>query len=189
MKGVDAIAHTSSPFHENPKSVEGTFPSRQTWLLMLTRITRFLRACCTGHNWNSRKRTQERVSSPSKLTFYHADAEERPQVKRIVITSSTAAVITPRPGSSTFSEVDWNQASIKEVEELGMDAHPMAIYRASKTLAEKCMSGHVCSAVFSYPAAAWKWYDENKGNVTWDISFINPPFVRASITCYKYSAR
>ncbi|KAH6903380.1 D-lactaldehyde dehydrogenase [Coprinopsis sp. MPI-PUGE-AT-0042] len=85
-----------------------------------------------------------------------------PNVKRIVITSSVAAVMTVTSEPSNFSEKDWNEASIKEVEEKGREADTMTKYRASKTLAEK---------------AAWAFYNENRDKVKWDISVINPPFV------------
>jgi hypothetical protein len=37
----------------------------------------------------------------------------------------------------TFSEVDWNEQSVEEVEEQGIKAPGISKYRASKTLAEK----------------------------------------------------
>ncbi|CAA7269674.1 unnamed protein product [Cyclocybe aegerita] len=86
------------------------------------------------------------------------------EVKRVVITSSTAAIVAlnlvtePR----VFSEQDWNDASPKEVEELGSKASGMTIYRASKPLAEK---------------AAWDFYNEHKAQVQWDLTVINPPAV------------
>ncbi|RXW23027.1 hypothetical protein EST38_g2830 [Candolleomyces aberdarensis] len=86
-------------------------------------------------------------------------------IKRIVVTSSSAAVSTVTPEARTFSEVDWNELSINEIREQGRQAHPMTKYRASKTLAEK---------------ALWKFYEENvkkEGRVTWDVAALNPPFV------------
>jgi hypothetical protein len=53
------------------------------------------------------------------------------------VTSSCAAISTPRPPPAKFSDKDWNTASPKEVEELGDKADPALAYRASKTLAEK----------------------------------------------------
>lgn len=47
----------------------------------------------------------------------------------------------------TFTEEDWNQVSIDEVEKKGTEAWRMHWYRASKTLAER---------------AAWKFVEENK---------------------------
>lgn len=62
------------------------------------------------------------------------------QVKRIVVTSSAAAVVHNSPEPLLLSEKDWNEQSPKEVEELGAKATPLAQYRTSKTLAEKCMA-------------------------------------------------
>ncbi|CDO69083.1 hypothetical protein BN946_scf184992.g32 [Trametes cinnabarina] len=83
-------------------------------------------------------------------------------VKRVVITSSTAAVLTPASEPHVFSEADWNEASIQEVKEKGRDAGGAAKYRASKTLAER---------------AAWEFYEKNKASLSWDLVVLNPPFV------------
>ena len=85
-----------------------------------------------------------------------------PSVKRIVITSSCAAVLTPAPDPRTFSEENWNEASIVEVKEKGKDATAIAKYRASKTLAER---------------AAWDFWNGHKSEVGWDLVVLNPPFV------------
>ena len=85
-----------------------------------------------------------------------------PSVKRIVITSSCAAVLTPAPDPRTFSEDNWNEASIVEVKEKGKDATAIAKYRASKTLAER---------------AAWDFWNGHKSEVGWDLVVLNPPFV------------
>ena len=59
-------------------------------------------------------------------------------MKRIVITSSTAAVITnDLEEARTFNEADWNERVIKQVEEGGSSVHFFLFYRASKILAEK----------------------------------------------------
>ena len=83
-------------------------------------------------------------------------------MKRIVITSSVAAVVTPSPNPSTFSEEDWNEDSIVEIKEKGKDASAIAKYRASKTLAER---------------AAWDFWNGHKSEVGWDLVVLNPPFV------------
>ena len=85
-----------------------------------------------------------------------------PSVKRIVITSSVAAVVTPSPNPSTFSEEDWNEDSIVEIKEKGKDASPIAKYRASKTLAER---------------TAWEWYEANKATLPWDLVVLLPVWV------------
>jgi nucleoside-diphosphate-sugar epimerase len=67
--------------------------------------------------------------------------ESRTNVKRIVVTSSIGAVMSPPSTPTVFSEQDWNTASIEDVEKNGVHASPMSKYRASKTLAEKGMLG------------------------------------------------
>ncbi|KAF6748857.1 D-lactaldehyde dehydrogenase [Ephemerocybe angulata] len=84
------------------------------------------------------------------------------KLKRIVITSSVAALWTPSPGARTFSEEDWNTEYVSEVEKLGSKTDPMTVYGASKVLAEK---------------ATWEFYNAHKSEVQWDISVINPPLV------------
>ncbi|KZP17065.1 NAD(P)-binding protein [Athelia psychrophila] len=81
-------------------------------------------------------------------------------VKRIVVTSSCAAVYEDFPDARVFSELDWNEQAIKEVQEKGKDALPGNKYRSSKTLAEK---------------AAWAFVKDNKPK--WDLVVLNPPYV------------
>ncbi|KAL6299277.1 NAD-P-binding protein [Sparassis latifolia] len=83
-------------------------------------------------------------------------------VKRIVVTSSCAAVLTVSPEPHVFSELDWNNKSIKEVEEQGRNALGASKYRASKTLAER---------------AAWDFVAKNKEQLSWDLVVLNPPYV------------
>ena len=67
----------------------------------------------------------------------YIDFRQRSQVQRIVVTSSCAAVMSPKSGPFVFSEQDWNLSAIKEVQEKGDETPPGISYRASKTLAEK----------------------------------------------------
>ncbi|KAK0487355.1 D-lactaldehyde dehydrogenase [Armillaria novae-zelandiae] len=83
-------------------------------------------------------------------------------LKRIVITSSCAAIIAFSPTPVTISEAVWNEGLVKECEEKGRDASSLAKYSASKTLAEK---------------AAWAFYEKHKPEIKWDISTINPPWI------------
>jgi nucleoside-diphosphate-sugar epimerase len=64
-------------------------------------------------------------------------------VKRIVITSSVAAIVNnlPAKGSTvTFDETQWGDESVRIVMEQGAKAPEISKYRASKTLAEKGVS-------------------------------------------------
>ncbi|RPD65277.1 NAD(P)-binding protein [Lentinus tigrinus ALCF2SS1-7] len=128
VKGVDAIAHTASPFHL--KAVE---PEELI------------------------------VPAVNGTTGILASAlKNAPSVKRIVVTSSCASVLTPSTEPRIFSEENWNDASIAEVKEKGKDATPLAKYRTSKTLAER---------------AAWDFWNKHKSEVSWDLVVLNPPFV------------
>lgn len=81
-------------------------------------------------------------------------AKDSKSIKRIVITSSFAAVVdTSKPVPTKFTEDDWNEFSPKTLEEKGKDVSPVDAYRASKTLAER---------------AAWEFVEKNKPG--WDIA-------------------
>lgn len=85
-----------------------------------------------------------------------------PSVKRVVITSSFAAIINPSKGSwpnHPYSEDDWNPITHEEALQ-----NPAAGYRASKTFAEK---------------AAWDFLEKEKPNFT--ITTLNPPLVLGPI--------
>ncbi|THH04102.1 hypothetical protein EW145_g5769 [Phellinidium pouzarii] len=127
VKGVDAIAHTASPFHFNadePKdlinpAVEGT------------------------------------VGILESAMKYAG-----PQLKRIAVTSSCAAMLD-LAAKGAFNEHNWNENSVIEVREKGRDASQSAKYFASKVLAEK---------------AAWNFIEINKSEISWDLTTLNPPF-------------
>ncbi|KAL8691714.1 MAG: hypothetical protein Q9218_003128 [Villophora microphyllina] len=81
-----------------------------------------------------------------------------PSVKRVVITSSFAAIFNPKVGNRpgyTYSEKDWNPITEEEAIQ-----DPASGYRASKTFAE---------------AAAWDFLEKEKPNFT--LTTMNPPMV------------
>jgi len=86
-------------------------------------------------------------------------------VKRVVVTSSIAAVVVPRDPPYTFTEVDWNDYSPGLVEKEGVNAPNLHKYRASKALAER---------------AAWDFAEKNKAQ-GWDLVTINPPLIYGPI--------
>jgi len=91
-----------------------------------------------------------------------------PTVKRVVITSSFAAIINTELGNGvghTYSEKDWNP-----ITEEGALKDPASGYRASKTFAEK---------------AAWAFVEKEKPNFT--LATINPPLVFGPIVHYLNS--
>ena len=83
-------------------------------------------------------------------------------VKRVVVTSSTGAVLEVGTVPRVFNESNWNDQSIQIVEEKGSEADSPSKYRASKTLAER---------------AAWKVTELNKDKIGWELVTIAPPFV------------
>lgn len=87
-------------------------------------------------------------------------ARSAPTVRRVVITSSFAAIMDEdkiTDPNHTFSEDSWNPVTIDDIHR-----HPMTAYRASKTLAEK---------------AAWDFVKGPANNVKFDLATINPPMV------------
>jgi nucleoside-diphosphate-sugar epimerase len=81
-----------------------------------------------------------------------------PSVKRVVITSSFAAIVNPTKGNwpgHEYSEKDFNPMTQQDALET-----PATGYRASKTFAER---------------AAWDFVEKEKPNFT--ITTINPPLV------------
>lgn len=87
------------------------------------------------------------------------------EVKRVVITSSFAAILDPaRTPPVNYTEADWNESSPAESSKLGDKQASQPAYRASKTLAER---------------AAWDFVEKEKPQ--WDLSTINPPLVLGPI--------
>lgn len=60
-----------------------------------------------------------------------------PTVKRVVYTSSGAAIVHTSADPLTFSEADWNEESPTECARKGAETSALHMYRASKTLAER----------------------------------------------------
>ena len=87
-----------------------------------------------------------------------------PNVKRVVLTSSAVTVLTPTPTPGhIYSEADWNEESEKEVLTKGGEvAGPVHIYYSAKTRAEK---------------AAWEFIEANKGNISFDLITLLPPYI------------
>ncbi|KAF8342995.1 D-lactaldehyde dehydrogenase [Cantharellus anzutake] len=84
------------------------------------------------------------------------------KVKRVIITSSVSSVLHPAPDGYAYTEDDWNDHDVKQVEEKGDKASPVSMYNASKVLAER---------------AAWKFIEGNKDKIAFDLVTIMPSFV------------
>lgn len=91
-----------------------------------------------------------------------------PSVKRVVITSSFAAIVDGGKGDAvghTYSEKDWNPVTLEQALQ-----NPTNGYRASKTFAER---------------AAWDFVEKEKPNFT--LAVVNPPLVLGPIVHYLNS--
>ncbi|KAK3934436.1 hypothetical protein QBC46DRAFT_359014 [Diplogelasinospora grovesii] len=91
-------------------------------------------------------------------SILHAIKKSAPTVKKVVITSSFAALLDLSKGNwpeHTYWEADWNPITLEAALK-----HPHAGYQASKTFAEK---------------AAWDFLENEKPNFT--VSTIAPPLV------------
>ncbi|OBZ78502.1 hypothetical protein A0H81_02128 [Grifola frondosa] len=83
-------------------------------------------------------------------------------VKRIVITTSTAAVVRSTDKPIIFAESDWNDEAIAIVKEQGRNA--------SNLLDVNYLSLPVA-------AAAFEFYETHKSSVNWDLVTIAPPYI------------
>jgi len=90
-----------------------------------------------------------------------AIARFAPQVRRVVITSSFAAILDEAkiadPGT-TFTEASWNPVTLEDIHR-----NPATAYRASKTLAERAAWDFVSNAATT--------------GAKFDLATINPPMV------------
>ncbi|KAF9042293.1 NAD(P)-binding protein [Panaeolus papilionaceus] len=85
------------------------------------------------------------------------------KVKRIIITSSCAAIIEDSQDPvQIWDESNWGDVWVEKTKAQGSDAPYMFKYRASKTLAER---------------AAWRFYEQHKETIDWDIVTLQPPFI------------
>lgn len=84
-------------------------------------------------------------------------------VKRIVYTSSTAAVrpeTRESPTFTVFTEEDWNVRALEILKEQGDKTPAGTTYHASKTLAEQ---------------SARKFVKDHEHEISWDLTSLNPP--------------
>ncbi|KAI1106444.1 NAD(P)-binding protein [Jackrogersella minutella] len=92
-------------------------------------------------------------------SVFQAIAKHAPAVKRVVLTSSFASILSAQDlhnPAKTFSEADWNPNTYED----GLAGPPAVTYRVSKTCAEK---------------AAWDFVEKQKPG--FDLATICPPMV------------
>ncbi|KAK4688593.1 phosphate transporter, partial [Tremellales sp. Uapishka_1] len=116
------------------------------------------------------KDPQELIGPATKGTegILKSIQKNAPGIKRIVITSSVASVMSEQKNANVkakqYTEADWNEDSIRQVKEGGKDTPGSASYRASKTLAEQSL---------------WKFIETEKPS--WDAASICPPLVLGEV--------
>ncbi|KAJ3540770.1 hypothetical protein NMY22_g4156 [Coprinellus aureogranulatus] len=153
VKDVDAILHVASPLPSNKPDPQG-------------RLTSLYHSRWTRPKLMS---TQRPFVQPSMVLWAYSIALSnlgKKNVKRIVITSSVAAVAFASPEPRTFTEADWNDHVVEQVLKEGVTASNL-VYRASKCLAERGKRFH----------SAWNFYETHKSSTPWDLTTINPPYV------------
>jgi len=149
VKGVDVIAHTASPFHfkaTNPDGMAPFFPTGRLVFFLLNRI----------HSDIIVPAVQGTTS------ILNSALKHGSNVKRFVLTSSIVAIREPTAVPRVLTESDWNNADVEAVKTKGSAAGPVAVYFASKSLAEK---------------AAWEFVDAHKSEISWDLVALNPPYI------------
>ncbi len=98
------------------------------------------------------------------LSVLHSARTHAPKLRRVIVLSSTAAVVRTNPNPAEtliLDESSWNEEDVVTTREKGAAAEGGVKYRASKTLAER---------------AAWDFVAKEKG-LGWDLVTLNPPFV------------
>ncbi|KAL0070306.1 hypothetical protein AAF712_002798 [Marasmius tenuissimus] len=105
------------------------------------------------------------------------------KLKRVVFTSTCLTIHDFSMDDVTVSEADWNEKAVRECEEKGSEAHPLSMYSASKTLAEKgehqllVLVLVFLMLIYNKNPAAWALYEENKNKISWDFTVVNLPWV------------
>lgn len=111
------------------------------------------------YNWTDPKTELLDPAIIGTTSILKAIKKSAPGVKRVVITSSFASILsaaTIGDPTKTFSEADWNPNTYED----GLKSDKAVSYRVSKTIAEK---------------SAWKFVEEEKPN--FDLATICPPLV------------
>ncbi|KAJ8489563.1 hypothetical protein ONZ51_g2839 [Trametes cubensis] len=96
------------------------------------------------------------------VSILHSVLKHGAHVKRVVVTSSIAAVISTDSPDGLYTEEKWNDEVIRIVREQGRDAPGVLKYIASKALSEK---------------AVWEFVKDHKDDMKFDVCTILPSWV------------
>ncbi|KAI1851769.1 hypothetical protein JX266_003231 [Neoarthrinium moseri] len=111
------------------------------------------------YNWTDPKTELLDPAIIGTTSILKAIKKSAPGVKRVVITSSFASILSEKglaDPKKVFSEADWNPNTYED----GLKDNKATSYRVSKTIAEK---------------SAWKFIEEEKPN--FDLATVCPPLV------------
>ncbi|KAF8953557.1 hypothetical protein BDZ97DRAFT_1929565 [Flammula alnicola] len=162
VKGVDGIAHMSSPL--NPLSDDPDDYIKPA-------VSGALRAGCVEIFDFLYLSTEAEIFYGSAVSEHKSNVSSSPHPFAVV----SAVTGPPR----TFDESDWGNEYVKGVKEQGKKSSADLKYRASKTWPRKVYHstwiGRVSHRLF--PSAAWDFYDKHKTQISWDLVTLNPAFI------------
>ncbi|KAJ3534910.1 hypothetical protein NMY22_g6723 [Coprinellus aureogranulatus] len=101
-----------------------------------------------------------RIAKEATTGVLHSALKSGTSINRIVVTSSIGAVWTYQAEPRTFTELDWNEHTLPKYESGQRD--PITAYFAAKILSER---------------AVWKFIEDHKDELRWDVSVLIVPFV------------
>ncbi|KAL2135931.1 hypothetical protein VTI74DRAFT_6314 [Chaetomium olivicolor] len=122
------------------------------------------------YRWTDPKKELIDPALIGTTSILRAIARSAPTVRRVVVTSSFAAIVDPARAwdpNTTFSEASWNPVTIADIHEA-----PATAYRASKKLAEQ---------------AAWEFVKNPENGAKFDLVTVNPPMVFGPVVHYLES--
>lgn len=157
--GLEVVVHTASPFHFNI--------SMLLCRLRYPKNTRTKRLISIPPDDPQKDLIDPAVNGTTGLL--RAVARSAPAVRRVVVTSSFAAILDAArlaDPATTFTEASWNPVTLADIH-----AHPSMAYRASKTLAERAAWDFVQNGDHSDPA------NNEPKPPTFDLVTVNPPLV------------
>ncbi|KAG8914681.1 methylglyoxal reductase (NADPH-dependent) gre2 [Tulasnella sp. 408] len=145
VKGVGGILHLGSPMPQKVNHIDDIMgPSVDGTIALLRSAQQYGWVCKSN-----------RFTPAFFLTTMHAS----PEIKRVVLTSTSGNVMEPKEGEYTWTETDWFDTALKIVEAQGVHAPEM--YIAAKIQQERAMFDFV---------------QRNKASIKFDAVSILPPY-------------
>ncbi|KIO32213.1 hypothetical protein M407DRAFT_18785 [Tulasnella calospora MUT 4182] len=102
-----------------------------------------------------------RPSVDGTIALLRSAQQYGPEIKRVVLTSTSGNVMEPKEGEYTWTEADWFDTALKIVEAQGVQTPDIILYIAAKIQQERAMFDFV---------------QKNKVSVNFDAVSILPPY-------------